>query len=107
MEETGLPSYARAGSQIGYIGSCTDIHEHRETQGELRRRLLEIARLTRRADAAAIAALIAHELNQPLAAILSNAEAAELCLKTLPPPIGAVTDILADIRRDDLRAAQI
>jgi PAS domain S-box-containing protein len=107
IDDTGIPRYSRDGSFLGYIGSCTDIHEHRETQGELRRRLLEIARLTRRADAAAIAALIAHELNQPLAAILSNAEAAELCLKTLPPPIGAVTDILADIRRDDLRAAQI
>ena len=84
IDDTGIPRYARDGSFLGYIGSCTDIHEYRETQSELRRRLLEIARLTRRADAAAIASLFAHELNQPLAAISSNIEAAELDVEKLP-----------------------
>ena len=54
IDDAGIPRFARDGSFLGYIGSCTDIHEYRETQSELRRRLLEIARLTRRADAAAI-----------------------------------------------------
>jgi PAS domain S-box-containing protein len=107
IEDTGIPRYARDGSFLGYIGSCTDIHEYRETQSELRRRLIEIARLTRRADAAAIASLFAHELNQPLAAILSNLEAAELDLEGLSAPVGALKDILFDIRRDNLRASQI
>jgi PAS domain S-box-containing protein len=107
IDDTGIPHYARDGSFLGYIGSCTDIHEYRETQSELRRRLLEIARLTRRADAAAIASLFAHELNQPLAAILSNIEAAELDVKGFSAPVGALKDILFDIRRDNHRAAQI
>jgi PAS domain S-box-containing protein len=107
IDDTGIPRYAPDGSFLGYIGSCTEIHEHRETQSELRRRLIEIARLTRRADAAAIASLFAHELNQPLAAILSNLEAAELDLEGLPGPVGMLKDILFDIRRDNLRAAQI
>jgi PAS domain S-box-containing protein len=107
IDDTGIPRYARDGSFLGYIGSCTDIHEYRETQSELRRRLLEIGRLTRRADAAAIASLFAHELNQPLAAISSNIEAAELGAQGLPAPVGALKDILFDIRRDNLRAAQI
>lgn len=107
IDDTGIPRYAQDGSFLGYIGSCTDIHEYRETQSELRRRLIEIARLTRRADAAAIASLFAHELNQPLAAILSNLEAAELDVEGLPVPVGALKDILFDIRRDNLRAAQI
>jgi PAS domain S-box-containing protein len=107
IDDTGIPRFARDGSFLGYIGSCTDIHEHRVTQSELRRRLLEIARLTRRADAAAIASLFAHELNQPLAAILSNVEAAELDVEGLPSPIGELKEILFDIRRDNLRAAQI
>lgn len=106
IDDTGIPRFARDGSFLGYIGSCTDIHEHRETQSELRHRLLEIARLTRRVDAAAIASLFAHELNQPLAAILSNVEAAELDLKNLPAP-GGLKDILFDVRRDNQRAAQI
>jgi PAS domain S-box-containing protein len=107
IDDTGIPRYARDGSFLGYIGSCTDIHEYRETQSELRRRLLEIARLTRRADAAAIASLFAHELNQPLAAILSNIEAAELDIEGLPASVGGLKDILFDIRRDNLRASQI
>ena len=107
IDDTGIPRYARDGFFLGYIGSCTDIHECRETQSELRRRLIEIARLTRRADAAAIASLFAHELNQPLAAILSNLETAELEVEGLPAPVGALNDILFDIRRDNLRAAQI
>jgi len=106
VDDTGIPRFAKDGSFLGYIGSCTDIHEYRETQSELRRRLLEIARLTRRADAAAIASLFAHELNQPLAAILSNIEAAELDLKELPAADG-LKDILSDVRRDNLHAAQI
>lgn len=106
IDDTGVPRYDGDGFFLGYIGSCTDIHEHRETQSELRRRLIEIARLTRRADAAAIASLFAHELNQPLAAILSNLEAAELD-EGLSPPAGMLKDILADIRHDNLRAAEI
>jgi len=102
IDDAGIPRFARDGSFLGYIGSCTDIHEYRETQSELRRRLLEIARLTRRADAAAIAGLFAHELNQPLAAILSNIETAEL-----DAPAGALKEILVDVRRDNLRAAEI
>ena len=107
IDDTGIPRYARDGSFLGYIGSCTDVHEYRETQSELRRRLIEITRLTRRADAAAIASLVAHELNQPLAAILSNIEAAELHVERLPAPVGVLRDILVDIRRDNLRAAEI
>ncbi|KRR07118.1 hypothetical protein CQ12_30550 [Bradyrhizobium jicamae] len=106
IDDTGIPRYARDGSFLGYIGSCTDIHEYRETQSELRRRLLEISRLTRRADAAAIASLFAHELNQPLAAILSNIESAELDVEGSSAPVG-VKEILSDIRRDSLRASQI
>lgn len=44
IEDTGIPRHARDGTFLGYIGSCIDIHEHREIQAELHQRLLEIAR---------------------------------------------------------------
>ena len=50
---------------------------------------------------------IAHDLNQPLGAILNNAGAAEMLLKRDPPDIAQVQDILADIRKDDERAGAI
>ena len=75
IDDTGIPQFARDGTFLGYIGSCIDIHEHRETQAELSHRLLEIAELSHRADAAILAASIAHEINQPLTAIVSAGDA--------------------------------
>ncbi len=74
---------------------------------EARLRLAELAHLNRNASATVYCAALMHELNQPLAAILSNAEAAELFLKTDPPQLAEVAEILGDIRRDDVRAGQL
>jgi signal transduction histidine kinase len=71
----------------------------------------ELAHASRLAVAGELTGSIAHEINQPLGAILSNADAAELILES-----GARSDrdrredlraILADIRRDDLRASSV
>jgi two-component system sensor kinase FixL len=51
-----------------------------------------------------LTAMVAHEVNQPLCAILSNAEAAEIMLRSENPPLEELRQILADIRHDDLRA---
>ncbi len=59
------------------------------------------------AAAGALSASVAHELNQPLATILSNAEAAEMLLAANPPDLTQVKEILADIRHADQRAADI
>jgi signal transduction histidine kinase len=74
---------------------------------EARRRIFEVAHLNRAAAAGALSVSIAHELNQPLGAILSNAETAELLLKTKPIDTAQLTEILADIRQADQRAADI
>jgi signal transduction histidine kinase len=52
-----------------------------------------------------ITGLVVHELNQPLAAIVSNAEAAELNLAVTTPSLPALREIIGDLRRDSLRAA--
>jgi C4-dicarboxylate-specific signal transduction histidine kinase len=54
-----------------------------------------------------MSASVAHELNQPLGAIQSYAEAASLYLKADPPNLGRIEEILGNIRRDDKRAADI
>ena len=50
---------------------------------------------------------MAHELNQPLGAILTNTETAELILNSPAPDLGEVKEILADIKRDDFRANEV
>jgi C4-dicarboxylate-specific signal transduction histidine kinase len=50
---------------------------------------------------------LAHELNQPLGAILRNAEAGESFLRQDPPDLGELREILIDIQNDGRRAAEV
>jgi signal transduction histidine kinase len=68
---------------------------------------LELARAMRFAAMGELTASIAHEINQPLGAILSNADAAELQLRLGTATHEGLREILADIRRDDLRATEV
>src|SRR5262249_40793296 len=90
---------------IGWL--LFEYHRRRIVEMKLRARLLEVIHLNRTATAGALSASVAHELNQPLGAILSYAEAATLYLEADPPDIKRVEQILANIRRDDQRAADI
>jgi signal transduction histidine kinase len=86
------------------------LYEHRrrrKAEITARARLNELAHLNRQATAGELSAVIAHEVNQPLGAILSNTEAAELLLSAPTPDIGEVKDILADIKRDNQRASDV
>jgi signal transduction histidine kinase len=67
----------------------------------------ELAHVTRVSTVGELTTSVAHELNQPLGAILSNADAAEMFLAADPPALDEVRDILADIRKDDQRASEI
>ncbi len=86
------------------------LHERRrrsDAESDARSRLTELAHVGRQATAGEMSSSIAHELNQPLGAILTNAETAELILNSPSPDLVEVKEILADIRRDDQRASQV
>jgi C4-dicarboxylate-specific signal transduction histidine kinase len=86
------------------------LHERRRrrlAEVESRQRLAELAHLNRHSTVGELTTSIAHELNQPLGAILTNAETAELMLKGSSPNLDEVREILADIRRDDQRASEV
>lgn len=67
----------------------------------------ELTRFARFAMAGELTGAIAHEINQPLGAILSNADAADLLLDSGLDRREDLRAILADIRRDDLRASDV
>jgi signal transduction histidine kinase len=67
----------------------------------------ELARASRLTMAGELTGAIAHEINQPLGAILSNADAADLMLDSGMDRRDELRAILADIRRDDLRASEV
>jgi signal transduction histidine kinase len=94
--------------QGGLIGGL--LHERRRrrlAEVESRQRLAELAHLNRYSALGELTTSIAHEINQPLGSILTNAETAELMLKGSSPNLDEVGEILADIRRDDQRASEV
>ena len=66
-----------------------------------------LAHASRLAVAGELTGAIAHEINQPLGAILSNADAGDLLLDSGVDRRNELRAILADIRRDDLRASEV
>lgn len=86
------------------------LHERsRRQQAEVlsRQRMSDLARANRFAVAGELTASIAHEINQPLGAIRTNAETMELMVGSGTPDIDEVREILADIRRDEERASEV
>jgi len=80
-----------------------DISDRKQVE-EANERLAHVSRL---AMVGELTASIAHEINQPLGAILSNAEAATMLLDADPGNIDEIKQILADIRKDDVRASDV
>ncbi|WP_246667722.1 sensor histidine kinase [Bradyrhizobium macuxiense] len=86
------------------------LHERfmrRKAEVESRNRLSDLAHINRQATAGELSSSIAHELNQPLGSILTNAETAELILGSPRPDLQEVREIISDIKRDDLRASEV
>jgi PAS domain S-box-containing protein len=97
--ETGRPSLIR-----GVLRDVTEQVRAREEIEELRRDLAHAGRVS---VLGTLSSSLAHELGQPLGAILLNTEAAELLLQRPDPDLDEIRQILADIRRDDSRAAEV
>jgi signal transduction histidine kinase len=74
---------------------------------QARQRSAELAHINRYSMAGELTATIAHEINQPLGAILANIEAAEVMAESPAPDLREIREILADIRRDDVRASEV
>jgi signal transduction histidine kinase len=79
----------------------------RKAEAEILQKRMELAHVARVSTMGQLASALTHELNQPLAAILRNTEAAEIFLQNPRPDLKEVQAILADIRKDDQRAGNV
>jgi signal transduction histidine kinase/ABC-type uncharacterized transport system substrate-binding protein len=79
----------------------------RRAEAEISKQRTELAHVSRVSTMGQLATALAHELNQPLGAILRNAEAAEFFLQKDQPDLPEIRAILADIRKDDQRAGNV
>ena len=79
----------------------------RAAELSLQAQRVQLLHASRLAVAGELTASIAHEINQPLGAILSNADAAEMLIQSDQLRRDELLQILADIKRDDLRASEV
>jgi PAS domain S-box-containing protein len=98
-DEKGLP-FRVSGVFVDITGAKEAEHE-----ADVQRR--ELAHLMRVSVMGELSGAIAHELNQPLTAILSNAEAAQLLLAAPSPNLAEVGDAIGDIVQESKRAGEV
>jgi PAS domain S-box-containing protein len=102
--DTGVPRFESDGTFEGYIGSCLDVTDRKraeEKETHLRDQLARVARVSLMGE---LAGSIAHEVNQPLCAIISNAQAVQRLLAGGSPDLAEVREAMEDIVRDGQRA---
>ena len=107
IADYGIPRYAPDGAFAGYIGSCMDISDGKRDELQLQEQRAELTHLSRVAVLGELTGALAHELNQPLTAILSNAQAAQRFLAQAPTSLSEVHEILKDIVDEDKRAGEV
>ena len=98
-DDRGQPMFS-----IGMVQDITDRKRAEEALQEARAELAHIARVTTLGE---LAASIAHEINQPLAAIVADAHACLNWLAADPPDIDSVREALAGVATDGHRAAEV
>jgi len=82
-------------------------HRRQLAEVQVGRRTAQLIHSNRFSVAGELTAIMAHELNQPLGSILTNAETAEVMLKSSAPDLHELREIVTDIRRDDQRASEV
>jgi len=102
-----LLSFAAAVLGLALVALVNLRRKNRRAQVEAQHRQIELAHTARLALVGEISASIAREITQPLSAILSNAEVAQLLLDAREPNLPDLREIVADIRHDNLRANRI
>ena len=107
VSDLGVPRFNPDGSFAGYIGSCIDVTEQKRAEEQLRQAQEDLARVTRIAAMGELAATIAHEVNQPLTAIVTNANFSLRQLEGGTPYSDELRVAITEIVNDGTRASSV
>jgi two-component system sensor kinase FixL len=102
----GAPD-AAMNDAVSLMGATIDITDRKRAEDETARQRIALEHLSRVATLAELSGALAHELNQPLAIIMSNAEAAQRLLARPDADLDEIRAILSDIVEADERAGQV
>ncbi|MGC4014141.1 MAG: ATP-binding protein [Luteolibacter sp.] len=103
----GRVEAGRNGHDFDTRGASMDITDRREAAATMAIQRQELAHLSRVSSLGVLSGALAHELNQPLGIILSNAQAAEFLLESETPDLQELRAIVSDIVREDRRAGDV
>jgi C4-dicarboxylate-specific signal transduction histidine kinase len=95
------------GREGGAVVSCADVTQRKAAELDIERSRQELTHFMRVFMMGELTASLAHELNQPLTGILTNARAGLRFLDAVPPDLGELRAILSDIVDDDKRAGEV
>ena len=107
IDHVCLPVSDGQGKFLGIRGSNRDITDRKKAEFDAQQHRNELDHLTRVAAMGELTSSLAHELNQPLAAIRNYANAAQRLLSQSEPNLGKAREALEGIVRDDRRAAEV
>jgi PAS domain S-box-containing protein len=107
ISSQGRVDFDATGQPVVLRGTARDVTARKQAEQETQLLRHEIAHAGRVSMMGQLASGLAHEINQPLASILRNAEAAELFLQDPSPDLDELRAILSDIRSDDERAGHV
>jgi PAS domain S-box-containing protein len=104
---SGTPRFNTDRAFVGYIGSCIDITLRRQAELDHQAQTMELARVGRVALMGELAASLAHEVNNPVGAMVANANAGQRLLARGGLEAAELQEILADIVADGHRAREV
>ncbi|QEX15338.1 PAS domain-containing sensor histidine kinase [Hypericibacter terrae] len=102
-----LPLLDSSGNLLGWYGNDIDIHDRKQTEEALRQAQGELAHVNRVTTMGELTAALAHEINQPIGAAVTNAESCLSWLAGDNPNIEEARAAAGNIVRDGMRAAEI
>jgi len=105
--DSGTARTNLSGVFLGYIGSCVDITERRQAELDHQVQSTELARVGRVALMGELAAALAHEVNNPVGAMVANASAGQRLIARGSAEPEELSELLADIVSDGHRAREV
>lgn len=107
VEFSSTPIRDEGGATLGSVVVFRDVTERTEAEARTRRHQAELARVARLSTLGEMASGIAHELNQPLTAIATNARACARMLEEVPSTAEPCDDVMERIARQAERAGEV
>jgi PAS domain S-box-containing protein len=107
LQSVGHPVVGEHGDLTGLIGTVMDVTERKHADDALRNAQAELAHVTRVTTMGQLVASIAHEVNQPLGAIVTNGNACVRLLSSEAPNVDRCREVIGRMINDGVRASEV